>query len=182
METHMAKVPLLQGSVIAIGAFDGVHLGHQTVIRETIEKSKSFNVPSVVYTFDPPPRSYFQGVQVLTPLPEKLYRLAELGVDHAVVASFDESYTKRHPIHFVEELKNLKPMEVTVGRDFHFGKKREGDIHLLARHFQVSVIDPVCCSSGMLISSTRIRELMARGERQESISLLGWPLEHSSAR
>jgi riboflavin kinase/FMN adenylyltransferase len=178
----MAKVPFLQGAVMAVGAFDGVHLGHQTVIRETIEKSKNLNVPSVVYTFDPPPKSYFQGARVLTPLPEKLYRLGKLGVDHVVVAVFDELYTKRCPLHFIEELKRANPMEVIVGHDFRFGKKREGDIRVLRQHFRVGVIEPVYCPGGVPISSTRIRELMAKGEREESASLLGWPLEQPSAR
>ncbi|WP_408011114.1 FAD synthetase [Pseudalkalibacillus sp. A8] len=174
MKVHLAKTPTLQGSVIAIGAFDGVHRGHQAVIRETVKQGRIYKFPSVVYTFDPPPRCYFQGAHMLTPIDEKLHRIAELEIDHIVVARFDESYITRSSASFIKELARLNPVEIIVGKDFRFGRNREGDTRLLSKYFQVRVIEPVCCSGGTVISSTRIRKLVSQGEIKESISLLGW--------
>lgn len=161
-------------SVIAIGAFDGVHQGHQAVIRLLVERSRSLGVPSVVYTFDPPPRFYFQGAHVLTTLPEKIERLASLGPDHAVIARFDESYTRRRAADFLAEIEGLGPEEMLVGNDFRFGRNREGDVELLAQFFPVCLVEPVYCEDGKMISSTRIRQLLSQGDTQQSVALLGW--------
>ncbi|MEK4799354.1 FAD synthetase family protein [Thermoactinomyces sp. FSL K6-2592] len=172
MRIHMVDTLALPASVVAIGAFDGVHRGHQKVIGEVVKKSKSLGVPSVVYTFDPPPRSYFEGASILTPIHEKLRRLCELQVDHVVVANFDAAYLERSAKDFIRELSNLHPVEVMVGKDFRFGRGREGGLEDLAEHFPVWVIDAVCCSCGEVISSTRIRQLIAQGEMVEALSLL----------
>lgn len=95
------------------------------MIGEMVKKSKILGVPSVVYTFDPPPCSYFEGAAILTPVQEKLQRLSELGVEH-VVARFDAAYLSRSPRSFIEELAELNPVEVLVGKDFRFGRNREG--------------------------------------------------------
>ncbi|USK36580.1 FAD synthetase family protein (plasmid) [Bacillus sp. F19] len=174
MQTIREGALELRGSVIAIGAFDGVHKGHQSVIREAVEKGEALRIPSVVYTFDPPPRHFFQGAVVLTPIEEKLKRIEKLGINYAVVASFDEWYSTRLPLEFIYELNKLKPMEIYVGSNFRFGKNREGDVTLLENHFPVNVTSPVYCNSGKLISSTRIRKLISDGDYKESCSLLGW--------
>lgn len=173
IETHTEGSLKLSGSVVAIGAFDGVHQGHQAVIRKAVERSKVLGVPSVVYTFDPPPRLYFQGVRTLTSVKEKLTLIRQLEVDYTVLAKFDEFYISRPPIDFINYLKRLNPLEIIVGSDFRFGKNREGDIHLLETYFNIGVMEPICCSSGKVISSTRIRELLSQGQIQESFALLG---------
>lgn len=173
MQTLKDGVLTLTGSVIAIGAFDGVHKGHQAVIKQAVEKSRTFQVPSVVYTFDPPPRNFFKGVQILTPIQEKLSRIEMLGVDYVIVASFDEWYATRPPEDFICELSKLNPAEVTVGSDFHFGKNRTGDVNLLEKYFRINITPPVYCKGGKLISSTRIRQLISEGDFQQSTSLLG---------
>jgi riboflavin kinase / FMN adenylyltransferase len=174
MKIHVEGTLSLNESVIAIGAFDGVHKGHQEVIRQTVERSKLLGVPSVVYTFDPPPRHYFQGAQLLTNVQEKVARIAQLGIDHVVIARFDEAYTKRTAAEFMTELTKLGTLEVFVGHDFQFGRNRAGDVGLLSRHFPVHLTEPVHCSDGKKISSTRIRLLLSQGETQKSGSLLGW--------
>jgi riboflavin kinase / FMN adenylyltransferase len=162
----------LPASVVAIGAFDGVHRGHQKVIGEMVKKSKVLGVPSVVYTFDPPPRALFEGARILTPIQEKLRRLFELQVEHIVVANFDVAYLARSAADFIRELANLHPLEVMVGKDFRFGRGREGGLEDLARHFPVQVIDAVCCPQGEVISSSRIRKLIAEGDMVAALSLL----------
>ncbi|MEH7417053.1 FAD synthetase [Neobacillus drentensis] len=164
----------LPESVIAIGAFDGVHKGHQEVIKTAVEKAKSSKAASVVYTFDPPPRNFFQGVQILTTIEEKVERIERMGVDYVIVARFNEWFSNRRPNEFIHELKRLHPNEIMIGADFRFGKNREGNVALLKKYFPIHVTAPVCCKSGELISSTRIRQLLSEGDFQTSYALLGW--------
>ncbi|WP_085505370.1 FAD synthetase family protein [Thalassobacillus devorans] len=174
MRAHDNRTPDLPGAVVAIGAFDGVHRGHQKVILQAVQRSKELMVPSLVYTFDPPPRSYFQGAKVLTTVEEKISRIVTLGVDHIVVANFDQSYINRSADSFIEELTRVSPKEINVGRDFRFGKNRTGDVTKLSKHFQVSLTETVRCAGGVTISSTRIRKLLLQGKHHEAALLLGW--------
>ncbi|WP_028784781.1 FAD synthetase family protein [Thalassobacillus devorans] len=174
MRAHYNSTPDLTGAVVAIGAFDGVHRGHQKVILQAVQRSKELMVPSLVYTFDPPPRSFFQGAKVLTTVEEKVSRIAALGVDHIVVANFDQSYINRTADSFIEELTRFSPKEINVGRDFRFGKNRFGDVTKLSKHFHVNITKAVCCAGGDTISSTRIRKLLLQGEHNEAALLLGW--------
>lgn len=174
MSVHQTESLTLPGSVVAIGAFDGVHRGHQTVIREMVKTSRSEGVPSVVYTFYPPPRAYFQGAQILTKSDEKVRLLKGLGVDHVVMAKFDKNYLKRSADNFIRELSTINPKLVLVGDDFKFGHKRAGDVSLLKEYFTVQSIHPICCPEGERISSTRIRELILQGKQEQALPLLGW--------
>ncbi|NWK70155.1 FAD synthetase family protein [Bacillus paramycoides] len=171
---HDNCIPVLKRSIVSIGAFDGVHKGHQVVIKNAIHRAKELKITNVVYTFDPPPRSYFQGTRILTPIDEKVKRLQNLGVEHIVAIRFDESYVTKRASYFVKELQRLCPVEIYIGQDFRFGKNREGDIELLREHFNISIVEDVCCEEGERISSTRIRNHVCQGELQKSSSLLGW--------
>ncbi|KFN02585.1 FAD synthetase [Bacillus clarus] len=174
---HEHCIPEFTKSIVSIGAFDGVHKGHQSVIRNAVEKAKELKITNVVYTFDPPPRSYFQGAKVLTPIDEKLKRFQNLGVEHVIVIRFDEIYVTKRASHFIQELQSLCPVEICVGQDFRFGKNREGDIELLRKYFNISIVEAICCEEGERISSTRIRKHVFQGELQKSESLLGWPIK-----
>lgn len=126
MSVRPAKTLKLPASVVTIGAFDGVHRGHQALIRRAKDRAVLLGVPAVVYTFDPPPRAFFQAALILMPPAEKLRRLEGLGVNHVVLASFDTEYATRGPQAFLDELEALSPREVWVGCDFRFGGRREG--------------------------------------------------------
>jgi riboflavin kinase / FMN adenylyltransferase len=175
MKTHMYSSLELPHSIVAIGAFDGVHRGHQTVIRQAVQRGRKLKVPSVVFTFDPPPRVFFQGARMLTTVDEKLAKIEKLGAKHAVVAKFDEVYAARSAYEFIDCLAKLNPAEIMVGGDFRFGKDRLGDVSLLEKYFKVRVTKPVCCPQGSVISSSRIRQLISEGEIPLSNTLLGWP-------
>ena len=95
---------------MAIGGFDGVHKGHQKLIDSARRHAEKLQLPFVVYTFDPPPRVFFQEVRLLTPLPEKLNRLRRLGVQHVVIAPFDTLYASRKAEEFHDELQKLNPL------------------------------------------------------------------------
>jgi riboflavin kinase/FMN adenylyltransferase len=176
MLVHPSETLKLPASVVAVGAFDGVHRGHQALIRRVLDRAESLEVPSVVYTFDPPPRVFFHGVPVLTHLPEKLRRLETLGLDHVVVANFDAAWVSRSVEGFLEELGALNPEEVWVGPDFRFGRGRAGDVFTLKQFFTTRVFESVKCREGEIISSSRVRALLSRGAVVEARDLLGWGL------
>lgn len=174
MEVYPDQILRLPGSVVTIGAFDGVHRGHQALIRRVVGRAGELGVPAVVYTFDPPPRAYFQGAPVLTPLARKIRRLKALGPEYAVVAGFDAGYAARCAEDFLEELAALNPSEVWVGADFRFGRGGAGDVDALAARFKTRVFEPVQCGEGEVISSSRVRRLLAQGATGEAHALLGW--------
>lgn len=163
----------LSSSVITIGTFDGVHRGHQAVINETIKQSRLAGVPSILYTFNPPPRHYFQNVQILTKPEEKIERIKRLGVDYLIMVDFDEQYLNKEAEEFIEDLSLMNPKKIIVGSDFRFGKGRRGDISLLQKSYHVMSINPVSCENGERISSTRIRELIKNGGENQLDQLLG---------
>lgn len=173
MQTHPAKTLSLPTSVITAGAFDGVHRGHQALIHKVVERAAEVGAPSVAYTFDPPPRAYFQDAQVLTPVAEKVRRLEALGLDHAVVAVFDAAYAARSAQDFLEELADLNPVEAWVGPDFRFGHAGEGDVEALRARFTTRVFEPLRCREGTVISSNRVRALLAQGASDKARDLLG---------
>lgn len=177
MQVHRAGDLRLPCSVVTVGTFDGVHRGHQALIRKVTDRSRSAGVPSVVCTFDPPPRAYFRAAVVLTPLPEKLRRLEGLGVDHVVVARFDADYADQPPSSFIDELAALVPREVWVGADFRFGRGRSGDVRTLEENFSTRVFEPLRCREGKVVSSSRVRDLLSRGALTQARELLGWEVE-----
>jgi riboflavin kinase / FMN adenylyltransferase len=176
MRAHLPGGLRLDASVVTIGAFDGVHRGHQALICAAIAKADSLGTPSVAVTFDPPPKAHFAGAAILTAIDEKLRRLAMLGVDHAVVIPFGAAYAAQEPSRFLADLFRLGPETILVGADFRFGARRAGNLELLARYFDVEIFPQALCSRGESISSSRIRALLARGELGAAEGLLGrWP-------
>lgn len=165
----------LPASVVTIGAFDGVHLGHQALIRRTVAEARALGLPSVVWTFDPPPKVVFAGAEQLSTLEDKLARIGLLGPDHIVVAAFTESYRRRSARDFLAGLGRINPLLVLVGADFRFGARQAGDVDLLARHFPVAVVDPVRCAAHQVVSSSRIRSLRAQGARDLADRIRGCP-------
>jgi riboflavin kinase/FMN adenylyltransferase len=176
--------------VVTQGSFDGVHLGHQTIIRRLIEKSKEKGRLGVVVTYEPHPQSVVSpkdAPRLLTTLEEKLQLLENLGVEETVVINFDQRLKELSAKEFVEEIlvKRLNTGELVVGDDHAFGKDRAGRIDLLkgeaSRHgFGLEVV-PALEVKGMRISSTRIRKELAEGYFTEAKSMLGhgYPLSGS---
>jgi riboflavin kinase/FMN adenylyltransferase len=171
----------LSGSVVTIGAFDGVHRGHQALIREATRRAKEIDHASVVYTFDPPPRKYFENARVLTPLPEKLRKVESLGVDYVVVAGFDDACANRTASSFIGELALLNPEEVLAGPNFRFGRGREGGLSTLAENFRTRTLEPLKCHAGKPVSSSRVRALLAEGDADAASKLLGWNFGETGA-
>lgn len=165
----------LSASIVTIGTFDGVHRGHQAVLTKIARYARRNGVPSVVYTFDPPPKTVFGGKLCLTPADEKLRRISHFGIDHIIMAHFDKAYAARPASAFIAELARLSPRQVWVGADFRFGAGRSGCVSMLARNFDTRVIDEIGCAEGDRISSTRLRALLQDGRSEDARALHGWP-------
>ncbi|HEY9581930.1 MAG TPA: adenylyltransferase/cytidyltransferase family protein [Savagea sp.] len=162
----------LDGAIVTIGAFDGLHRGHQQLIQKAQQRAELWGVPLVVYTFDPPPKVFFQNKQLLTPLEEKCQFLRNMQVDYTIFARFDEKYAARSAEKFIEELQRLRPMEVWVGDDFKFGKDQRGTAHMLREHFCTHEFEEITCRAGLRISSSRIRELLEENQQALANDLL----------
>ncbi|PWJ76348.1 FAD synthetase [Pseudaminobacter salicylatoxidans] len=173
--THVVRDDqlVLPASIVTIGAFDGVHRGHQALISRAISEASAANLPAVVWTFDPPPKVFFGKARQLAPISEKLARIMRLGPDYIVLSEFCESYAARSPWDFLADLSRIGPKRIHVGADFRFGAKQAGDTDLLACHFDVALVPPVLCERGVAISSSRMRDLQEKGRMSEAASLQG---------
>lgn len=179
-----------RGAVVAIGNFDGVHLGHRAVLGQAADIARNKGCPLGALVFEPHPREYFQPQAPrfrLTPLREKAQLLAALGIDLLYVERFDASLAAAPPEDFVNRVlvAGLGVSHIVVGYDFRFGHGRKGDIAFLHREaaksgFGVSVIDAVTTTaSGEPYSSSRIREHLREGRPRRAAELLGhwWSIE-----
>ena len=176
-----------RGAVLAIGNFDGVHLGHQTVIAEARARARAAGARFAVLTFEPHPRSVFQPGTApfrLTSLRDKARGLEELGVELLIAHRFDLAFAKKSAEDFVREIlvEGLGALHVVVGYDFVFGNRRTGTPAVLRElgtrfGFGVSQVDPVTSATGAVYASTRIRDHLAAGHPREAAALLGRPWE-----
>ncbi|HFE48491.1 MAG TPA: bifunctional riboflavin kinase/FAD synthetase [Chromatiaceae bacterium] len=170
--------------VATIGNFDGVHLGHQAVLAELNRQAAVLGVPSLAIIFEPQPAEYFAPREAparLTRLREKLAAIAAQGVARVLLLHFDHRLAVMAPESFVEDLliERLGVKLLYVGDDFRFGRDRRGDHALLERyqargHFELRSL-PTRLLDGERISSTRIREALARGDLGLTERLLGRP-------
>jgi riboflavin kinase / FMN adenylyltransferase len=179
------------GRAVTIGAFDGVHLGHQAVLRLVRELARARELSATVLTFDRHPAEVVRpgsAPKLLTTLEQKLELLEATGdVDECLVLPFDATRSKEPAEQFVEELlaSALRSRLVVVGADFHFGYRRHGDVPLLQRmgaelDFETIGLGLVAAhdrDAGEPYSSTRIRELIAAGDVADAAAMLGRPHE-----
>lgn len=174
-QVHRHDSLSLGGSVVSIGSFDGVHKGHQALLKNLSRSAAERGLASVVYTFDPPPKVVFGSALQLTDGDEKIRRISHFDIDHIILARFDKAYAARPPEDFMRELARLSPREIWVGEDFRFGSRRAGDVALLQSVFKVRIMDEFACEGGERVSSTRLRQCFAAGNLDEAAALHGWP-------
>lgn len=170
-------------SAVAIGSFDGIHLGHRTVFNRTKEMARKMDVLAGAMTFHPHPREILhpgRPFECLTPLPEKLRQMERERMDIAYVVHFDRELAALSPRRFVEEV--LIPLHiegVIVGFNYTFGHKASGKAEDLIRlsegRFAVDIVQPIHTNDEEVVSSTRIRTLLQRGDVQAAAKLLGRP-------
>jgi len=189
-----AFVPPGDGVVLTIGNFDGVHRGHRALVSRTREVAAALGSPSALLTFDPAPRDVIRpdnGVPRIQVLPDKLATLGATGIDHVVVEPFTLATAGQPPEAFATEIlrDRLGVRALVLGYDFRFGRKRAGDAELLRRVLDVPVEEvSALVVDGAPVSSSRIREAVARGDLPTATHLLGRPhalcgtVQHGDAR
>ena len=176
-------------SVITIGAYDGVHLGHQAVIRHVRQVAADDGAHSAVLTFDRHPATIVRpesAPQILTDPEQRLELLAQTGIEATIVLTFDQRQSEEPPSEFVERVfvNGLATTAVVVGEDFHFGRNREGNVALLRDlghrfDFEVVPLELVERDDGVdePVSSTAIRRALAGGDVELASTMLGRPYE-----
>ncbi|MBC7811134.1 MAG: bifunctional riboflavin kinase/FAD synthetase [Burkholderiales bacterium] len=169
---HLAEAHLEQPSLVTIGVFDGVHIGHQHLIRRLVADAHANNRLAVVLTFFPHPDVVLRGLQgryyLMTP-EQRADEMAKLGVDFVVTHPFDDVVRQLRAADFVDQLvEHLKIDALWVGSDFAMGYKREGNVDYLRaqgeeKGFSLNVIDLIV-AEGATISSTAIRDALLNGD------------------
>lgn len=178
----LEKVPTSKKtSVVAIGMFDGVHKGHQKIIKTAVKRARETGRSSVAVTFNRHPWEVLKPGShppILTSTPLKLRLIEALGVDLAIVIPFTRKFALLEPSQFVERISNrLKIGEIVVGKNFHFGRGASGDAVFLKKYgreqgFKVTSV-PLIKTDGASISSTRIRNLLQKGDLTGVKAILG---------
>ncbi len=169
-------------SVVTLGNFDGVHLGHRELFRHLVKTARQLGCPSVVYTFDPHPLKFFvpgKAPLLLNTAAEKQRLIAASHIDYLIETPFTAEFAAMSPEQFVEDilLAKLHIKALVVGYDYAFGKGRRGDTEFLKacgaeNGFSVEVLQPVG-EDGLPYSSTRVRRLVAAGDVAGVVRLLG---------
>ncbi|MDI1362808.1 bifunctional riboflavin kinase/FAD synthetase [Methylotenera sp.] len=173
-----------QPCALAIGNFDGMHLGHQALLQKLNETAKALNLTSAVMTFEPHPREFFAPETAparLSSLREKLEHFAEAGVETTYVCRFNRRLAKLTPQEFIQNIlrDSLNAQAILVGDDFRFGAMRAGSVldFLEAKFNLISL--PQVDLDGARVSSTRVRSALATGALHEASVLLGRPYSMS---
>jgi len=176
--------PRHRGCVLTIGAFDGVHLGHQAVIMHLLDKSRELGVPSLVIVFEPLPREYFSPLEAparIMSFREKFFAMRDLGVDRLLRVQFKDSLRAMSAQQFLDDIfvAGLGVRYVVLGDDFRFGNDRQGDLEFIRqqgpRHGYEARPTPTFSIDGERVSSTRIREALEAADFAVAQRLLGRP-------
>lgn len=164
---------------IAIGNFDGMHLGHQALLRQLIAFTQTYKITPAVMTFEPHPREFFMPQNAparLASMREKLEYFAECGVQRVYVQRFNQAFAVQSPATFMQVLRQqLNANVVMVGEDFCFGAKRAGSVQTLIEHGFNVIPLPEVQLQGERVSSTLLRNALAAGELVKAHTLLGRP-------
>ena len=171
-------------SVVSIGNFDGVHLGHVRLLALLREKAEALGAKATAMTFEPHPHEFFSPQNAPPKLlrwRDKFEKLAEAGVDQVFALRFNESLSQTSAEDFVRKylVEGIGVRHVVIGDDFRFGRKRSGDVHLLRKlgaqwDFSISTVDTYVIGDER-VSSTRIREVLRHDDFETAESLLGYP-------
>lgn len=181
---HLDDLPVaLRGAAVAIGNFDGVHLGHRAVIAEAGQLAHAHGRPWAVLTFEPHPRNLFRPGDPpfrLTLLRAKARFIAELGVDFTVALRFDRAFSSLSADDFIRRIlvEGFHAGHVVAGYDFVFGKGRTGNCELLLRAgrtlgFDVTAVHAARDKAGEVFSSSRARDALRRGDAAQAAAILG---------
>lgn len=178
-------LPAAHHSIVAIGNFDGIHLGHQKILKCLQEKAEEHQLFSLVLTFYPHPGKILgkNGIKMIQTIDQRIKEIEKFDIQAVLIIPFDKQFASLTGQDFIQKivLKKLKAKAVMVGENFHFGRDREGDIDLL--RYLSSKSDFRICSvlsviiEGDTVSSSLIRSLLQEGEIKKANALLGRPFE-----
>lgn len=176
------KFPSLSdNSIVAIGNFDGIHLGHHRILQCLEKKAREYGLFSLVLTFFPHPGKILgkNGIKMIQSLDQRIEKIKKYDIQALLVLSFDEQFASLTGQDFIQKivLNALKAEAVIVGENFHFGKKREGDISLLHRlssrfNFRICSV-PSVVKNGEIVSSSLVRGFLQEGNVEKANRLLG---------
>jgi len=179
------RPPFPEGTVVAIGNFDGLHLGHQKILRVLLDKSRKMGLVSLVLTFSPHPERVLERghTGMIQTLEQRLAGIRAAGAAAVLIAAFDRAFAGLTAAEFADRVivSKLRAKAVVVGENFRFGKSREGDIHDLKQlgqelGFAVHPV-PSAIKNGKVISSSLIRRLLEEGRIASANGFLGRPYE-----
>ncbi len=179
---NIQQLPSFRNAVITIGTFDGVHLGHRTILQQVVTEARKANGESVLLTFEPHPRKVLfpdAPLKLLTPLNEKITLLSEEGIEHIVVVPFTPEFSNLSGEEYVRDflVAKFKPKAIVIGYDHRFGHDRTGGIEMLQRYateygYEVHEI-PAQTIDAAAVSSTKIRHALNEGNVGDAAHMLG---------
>ena len=178
--TSLSDADLVQPSIVSIGNFDGLHLGHQKILETVVKRARELRLQSVAMTFNPHPVRFLtpnRAPKLISTLDQKIRLIESMGIDFLFLVQFDEAFSRFSPEEFIDRflIHGLQARSVCVGSNFNFGYKAAGTIETL-RRFQpdIEVIEvPPVRIRGTLAGSSRIRSLVAEGSVSGACRLLG---------
>ncbi len=185
IHTDPSDLPAFRNGVMTIGSFDGVHIGHQKIIKRLKDVANDINGETIVVTFDPHPRKIIypkdNSLKLLTTKDEKIALLRHYGIDHLVIIPFTVEFGHQNPREYVSKflIEKFNPAYIIIGYDHRFGQNRAGNVDLLKEyeklgHFKVIEI-PKFELEEIAISSTKIREALQNGNIDEATRFLNHP-------
>lgn len=183
--SDFVKVP---NAIVTIGTFDGVHLGHQAILKDMVKTAKEIGGETVVITFYPHPRYVLNinaaNLRFITTQEEKLKLLEKSGVDNVVVVNFTKEFSRVSSEDFIRDyiIKHINPVKLVIGYDHHFGNNRMGDFSLLSEmqnkyNFTLQRIEAHDFEN-IAVSSTKIRHSLQQGDVERANALLGYQFSY----
>ncbi len=170
-------------TIVTIGTFDGVHIGHQKILKDLIQTAKEEKKKSVLLTFFPHPRMVLQkdvSIKLLNTIEEKSYLLKNMGLDYLIIHPFSKEFSRLTALDFIRDflINKLNTSRLIIGYDHHFGKNREGNINQLKDYsmlydFEVQEI-PAQDIDNVSVSSTKIRKALLAGDLKTANVFLGY--------
>ena len=183
--SDFVKVP---NAIVTIGTFDGVHLGHQAILKDMVKTAKEISGETVVITFYPHPRQVLNinaaNLRFITTQEEKLQLLEKSGVDNVIVVNFTKEFSRVSSEDFIRDyiIEHINPVKLVIGYDHHFGNNRMGDFSLLSEmqnkyNFKVQRIEAHDVEN-IAVSSTKIRLSLQQGDVSRANALLGYQFSY----
>ena len=183
--TDFIKIP---NAIVTIGTFDGVHLGHQAILKDMVNAAKEIDGETVVITFYPHPRQVLNidsaNLRFITTQEEKIRHLEKIGIDNLIIVNFTKEFSRIPSDVFIRDyvIEKINPAKIVIGYDHHFGKNRTGDFSLLQdlseyHNFKVQRIEAHDVEN-IAVSSTKIRISLQRGDVEHANMLLGYQFSY----